>query len=81
MTAAQLRALPEDGIIDPFAVEIAASGSRRVRLTRAERQAAAATILASGGSPHLIATRLHVSATTARNLANDCANFSPGATE
>ena len=60
---------------------LVASGSRRVRLTRAERQAAAATILASGGSPHLIATRLHVSGTTARNLANDCANFSPGATE
>jgi hypothetical protein len=40
------RSLPDDGIIDPIAVEIAARGIRSVALTRAERQAAAAAILA-----------------------------------
>ncbi len=40
MTAVQLRALPEDGTIGHLAVAIAVSGSRRVQLTRAERQLA-----------------------------------------
>ena len=34
--------IPDDGIIDPIAVEIAASGKRPVRLTLPERRAAAA---------------------------------------
>jgi hypothetical protein len=42
--------LPDDGIIDPIAVEIAAGGQRPVRLTRAERRATAARILAKGGT-------------------------------
>jgi hypothetical protein len=62
-------ALTDDGIIDPVAVEIAARGIRPVALTRAERQLAAIRILARGGTPHLIAQRLHVSGTTARALA------------
>lgn len=40
VTAVQLRALPEDGTIGHLAVAIAVSGSRRVQLTRAERQLA-----------------------------------------
>jgi hypothetical protein len=61
--------LADDGIIDPVAVEIAARGIRPVALTRAERQLAAVRILARGGTPYLIATRLHVSGTTALTLA------------
>ena len=61
--------LPDDGIIDPVAVEITAAGTRRVRLTAAERGAAAALILARGGTVSDIAARLHVSTQTARLLA------------
>ena len=72
MTARAARrrlALADDGIIDPIAVEIAARGFRPVALTRAERQLAAIRILAQGGTPYLIAKRLHVSGTTALMLA------------
>jgi hypothetical protein len=62
--------LADDGIIDPIAVEIAARGTRTVALTPAERQFAAARILARGGTPYLIAKRLHVSGTTALALAD-----------
>jgi hypothetical protein len=62
-------ALTDDGIIDPVAVEIAARGIRPVALTRAERQLAAVRILARGGTPNLVARRLHVSGTTALTLA------------
>lgn len=61
--------LPEDGIIDPVAVEIAAAGTRRVRLTAAERRLAAALILARGGSAQHIARRLHMSGRSAQELA------------
>jgi hypothetical protein len=64
--------LTDDGIIDPIAVELAARGTRPVALTRTERQRAAAAILAGGGSPYVIATRLHVSGTTALKLAAQC---------
>jgi hypothetical protein len=63
------RTLPDDGVIDPIAVEIAASGIRPVPLTPAERRLAAARILAGGGTPYLISQRLHVSGTTALALA------------
>jgi DNA-binding CsgD family transcriptional regulator len=53
-------------------VEIAARGARVVALTRAERQLAAAHILARGGTPYLISKRLHVSGTTALTLAAQC---------
>lgn len=66
------RALADDGIIDLIAVEIAARGARTVALTRAERQLAAARILARGGTPCLVSQRLHVSGTTARALAARC---------
>ena len=61
--------LPDDGIIDELAVEIAAKGIRPVALTPAERRLAAARILASGGTAHLISKRLHVSNRTAHALA------------
>ena len=64
--------LPDDGIIDPLAIEIAARGIRPVALTRAERQLAAACILARGGTPTLICKRLHVSGTTALVIAARC---------
>ena len=64
--------LADDGIIDPLAVEIAARGVRTVALTRAERQLAAAHILARGGTPYVISKRLHVSGTTALTLAARC---------
>jgi hypothetical protein len=64
--------LADDGIIDPIAVEIAARGMRPVALTRVERQLAAIRILACGGTPYLIAQRLHVSGTTAHTLAARC---------
>jgi hypothetical protein len=64
--------LPDDGIIDPVAVEIAARGARPVTLTPAERHAAAARILAKGGTPYLISRRLRVSRTTAVTLAARC---------
>lgn len=61
--------LADDGIIDLIAVELAARGTRTIALTRAERRLAAATILARGGTPYLIAKRLHVSGATALALA------------
>jgi hypothetical protein len=61
--------LTDDGVIDPIAVEIAASGSRPVALTHAERQLAAGRILARGGTPSLISRRLRVNGSTARALA------------
>lgn len=64
--------LDDDGIIDPIAVEIAARGTRPVALTPAERQLAAARILARGGTPNLISERLQVSGTTALMLAARC---------
>ncbi|WP_021592042.1 hypothetical protein [Actinomadura welshii] len=62
--------LAEDGIVDPIAIEIAASGSRPVALTHTERVLAAARILAAGGGVNVIAERLHVSGSTARRLAH-----------
>ncbi len=50
--------LPDDGIIDLIAVEIAARGTRPVALTRAEGRLAAAAILARGGTPNLISNDL-----------------------
>jgi hypothetical protein len=61
--------LPDDGIIDQLAIEIAASGARPVALTRPERRLAAALILAAGGTPYVLCKRLHVSCQTAHALA------------
>ena len=60
--------IPEDGIIDALAVQIAASGQRRVRLTRMERRLAAALILARGGNAYQVHKRLGVSSATAHAL-------------
>ena len=60
--------LPEDGIPGPIAIELAARGIRPVALTPAERLTAAARILARGGTPALIACRLHISGSTALAL-------------
>lgn len=67
MTASSL--LPEDGIIDPLAIELAATGARRVALTPTERERAAARILAAGYGAATLAARLGVSERTARDLA------------
>jgi DNA-binding CsgD family transcriptional regulator len=72
--------LPEDGILDPIAIELAARGIRPVALTPAERLTAAARILAKGGTPALIARRLHVSGTTALILAARIQHSRMGAT-
>jgi len=69
---ASCRVLADDGIIDPIAVEIAARGIRVVALTAPERQAAAARILARGGTLALISRRLRVSGSTAAKLAGRC---------
>lgn len=61
-------AIPEDGIIDAIAVQIAASGQRRVRLTRTERLFAAALIMARGGTAYQVHKRLGVSPSTAHAL-------------
>jgi hypothetical protein len=61
--------LTDGGVIDPIAAEIAASGSRPVALTRAERQLAAGHILARGGTLSLISRRLRVNGSTAWALA------------
>ncbi|MDN3358926.1 hypothetical protein [Actinomadura sp. DC4] len=62
--------LPEDGVIDPIAIELAATGERSVALTESERRIAAGLILAAGGTPNLIAKRLHMAHTNARTLAD-----------
>jgi hypothetical protein len=61
--------LPDDGIIDLIAVEIAARGTRRVRLTAPERRAAAALIVARSGTANDIARRLGMSGHAAKQLA------------
>jgi len=61
--------LPVHGIIDQVAVEIAAKGERRVRLTAPERRAAAEMILARGGTVNVIAERLCMSDSAAAALA------------
>lgn len=61
--------LPDDGIIDPIAVEIAAKGERRVALTAPERHAAAQIILARGGTVAVVAERLCMSDSAADALA------------
>jgi hypothetical protein len=68
-TRRYIRIPPDSGMIDPIAVQIAASGELRVRLTKTERELAADSILAQGGGAALIARRLHVSGTIARALA------------
>lgn len=60
--------LPEDGIVDQIAVEFMVKGTRRVPLTPGERLAAAALILAKGGTVNRVARRLHIGHRTARNL-------------
>lgn len=73
--------LPEDGIIDELAIELAARGIRPVALTRTERRIAAALILAAGGTPYLITKRLHVSCQTAHALAAELTPTQPADAE
>jgi len=66
--------LPDDGIIDHLAVEIAASGARPVALTLPERRLAAAAILARrGGTPWVICQRLRMNYAAAVALAAELA--------
>jgi len=60
--------IPEDGIIDDLAVQIAASGQRRVRLTKLERRMAAALIVARGGTAWDVCKRLFINYSTATAL-------------
>ena len=71
--------IPDDGIIDPIAVESAASGKRPVRLTLPERRAAAARILARGGTAWTIARHLRMTYPDARVLAASIAETGGGA--
>jgi hypothetical protein len=52
--------LADDGITDLIAVKIAVCRARPGALTSADRQLAAARILAQGGTPCLISKPLHV---------------------
>jgi hypothetical protein len=52
--------IPEDGVIDMIAVDIAASGIRPVRLTDRERMLAARRILAAGGMTATLMRRLRL---------------------
>ncbi len=61
--------LPEDGITDPVAVELAARGVRPVALTPGERAEVVAAVLAGGGTVSLAARRLRCSYGTARAIA------------
>lgn len=70
--------IPDDGIIDHLAVEIAASGERAVRLTVPERRAAAARIIAKGGTATTIAKRLCMRTADARILAASIAETEGG---
>ena len=61
--------LPDDGHIDATAVDIAAGGTRLVRLTNTEREHAARRILADGGTVETIQLYLDVTERVARRLA------------
>lgn len=61
--------IPDDGIVDDVAIELAVRGRRPVALTRLERSVAAALILATGGSTGDLCQRLRVSKPTACRLA------------
>jgi hypothetical protein len=78
-TARRKWVIPDDGIIDPVAVEIAAAGRRRVRLTLPERRAAAARILAAGGTAWTIARYLRMTYPAARVLAASVTETEDGA--
>ena len=78
-TARRKWVIPDDGIIDPVAVEIAAAGRRSVRLTLPERRAAAARILAAGGTAWTIARHLRMTYAAARVLAASVTETQDGA--
>jgi hypothetical protein len=73
--------IPDDGIVDQVAVEIMARGERRVRLTRAERLAVAALVLARGGTVTDIKERLHVDSRIATALAAEVRSAGTAAEE
>jgi len=50
--------LPDDGLIDPLAVEIVIYGERRIALTHAERLAAATALVQRRGTARMISMRL-----------------------
>jgi hypothetical protein len=62
--------LADDGIIDELAVEIAAQGTRVVRLTTRERLRVAQRILRHGGNSRTIADRCGVPGSMAVRLMN-----------
>ncbi|MFI6603743.1 hypothetical protein ACIBHX_46570 [Nonomuraea sp. NPDC050536] len=68
--------LPEDGIIDDIAVELAARG-KPAALTKTERRLAAERIIAAGHGPVELAERLHLSGATANALYADLCATDP----
>lgn len=66
--------LPEDGVFDPIAVDIAAAGARVVRMTDRERLAASKRILAAGGNSGTIITRLGITNSQAVRLMHEARN-------
>lgn len=60
--------LPEDGVVDLLAVDLAVAGERPVRLTPTEQQMAARRIIDAGGSRAAIARHLHITQTRADRL-------------
>lgn len=60
--------LPDDGHVDATAVDVAASGTRIVRLTHTERELAARRILAAGGTVETVCARLNITEWVARQL-------------
>jgi hypothetical protein len=60
--------LPDDGIIDEVAVSIAVSGTRRVRLTEAERDLAAERMIRGGADLAELAQHLGTSTAAAGRL-------------
>lgn len=73
--------LPDDGIIDPVAVRIAAQGERPVALTAPERRVAAEMILSRGGTVKTVAERLRMNDGAASALAYMIRNGYTGQSE
>jgi hypothetical protein len=69
--------IPDDGIIDAIAIQIAVCGQRRVRLTPMERRLAAALIVANGGTAYRVAKCLGISSCTAHTLVDSIAADPP----
>jgi hypothetical protein len=68
--------IPDDGIIDEIAIDIAATGQRRVRLTPTELRLAARRIIASGFKAKTLEARLGISRSYAQDLVTELSTSS-----